>query len=125
MEAFQYGATKSFKSLVRNIKLGVPQGSVLGPLLFIIYVNDLPKNIKNSKITLFADDTTITNCGKNLNVSLNEIKISLDTIQKWASDNGLLLNNEKSVQMIYNISPKNLTSQLLSDYFGVRNENKT
>ena len=46
-------------SSYRNITYGVPQGSVLGPLLFLIYVNNLSNIIKNSKISMYADDTVI------------------------------------------------------------------
>ena len=50
---------KDSNSNILRVDCGVPQGSVLGPLLFIIYTNDLPNAIKHSKCILFADDTTI------------------------------------------------------------------
>jgi retron-type reverse transcriptase len=58
-ERKQYVSYNSTVSDMRNITCGVPQGSVLGPLLFIIYTNDLPNSLTKVKSILFADDTTV------------------------------------------------------------------
>ncbi len=55
---------------VQNIEYGVPQGSVLGPLLFIILTNDLANALSHSKSILFADDTTVYVTSRNLKISL-------------------------------------------------------
>jgi hypothetical protein len=56
-----------FNSRLRNIKVGIPQGSTLGLLLFLIYINDLPLHITNGEVVLFAEDTNILVTDKNKN----------------------------------------------------------
>ena len=65
------------------IKSGVPQGSVLGPLLFLVYINDLERNIK-SNIKFFADDTMLFSIVKDPALSANNLNYDLDIIQQWA-----------------------------------------
>ena len=65
------------------IESGVPQGSVLGPLLFLIYINDLERNIK-SKIKFFADDTMLFSLVKDPEISANDLNHDLDAIRQWA-----------------------------------------
>ena len=66
-----------------DIKSGVPQGSVLGPLLFLVYINDLEENIK-SQIRFFADDTMLFSIVKNPVTSAIELNEDLETIRRWA-----------------------------------------
>lgn len=86
-----------FLSSERNVRIGVPQGSVLGPLLFLIYVNDLPKATPNPMI-LYADDCTII-CN-----SKDEIISSLESVTNWLSNNKLQLNVQKTNLMKFSQS---------------------
>ena len=66
-----------------SIESGVPQGSVLGPLLFLVYINDLEGNIK-SNATSFADDTILFSIVKNPEISANDLNYDLDAIHRRA-----------------------------------------
>ena len=79
------------------IESGVPQGSVLRPLLFHIYVNDLEKNIK-SNINFFADDTMLFSTVKNPVISANDLKHDLKVIHEWGYQWKLKFNPDPSKQ---------------------------
>ena len=66
---------------------GVPQGSVLGPLLFIIYVNDLNQALSHSHIIQYADDTTIINSGLNIDTVVPEVNLDLSRMVEWFNSN--------------------------------------
>jgi hypothetical protein len=74
------------KSSRCQIKCGVPQGSILGPLLYLIYVNDICFSC-NSSILLFADDTTIYVSDSNIDILFNNAKILLNSLFIWFCSN--------------------------------------
>ena len=80
-----------------SIKSGVPQGSVLGPLLFLVYINDLERNVKTN-IKLFADDTMLFSIVKNLEISANDLNHDLDVIRQWAHQWKLEFNPDPTKQ---------------------------
>ena len=75
----------------------MPQGSVLGPLLFLVYINDLERNIK-SNIKFFADDTMLFSTVKNPEISANELNRDLDAILMWAHQWKLEFNPDPTKQ---------------------------
>ena len=74
---------------------GVPQGSVLGPLLFSIYVNDLPCFL-NDKCEMFADDTTLHSCDSNANILNKKLQDNLEKVIDWTELNHMTLNSHKT-----------------------------
>lgn len=95
----------NIKSSPQDVTIGTPQGSILGPLLTLIMLNDIKKSLKLSDCILFADDTTILVQGRNLKFLYTKMQRELDTLSIWFSDNGLSLNTDKTKSML--LSPKN------------------
>ena len=84
-------------SELTSIESGVPQGSILGPLLFLVYINDLEKNII-SNIKFFADDTMLFSIVKDPDLTANDLNHDLDVISKWAHQWKLEFNPDPSKQ---------------------------
>lgn len=80
------------------VQLGVPQGSVLGPLLFVAFVNDLPEHI-NAHVTMYADDTTITVSSENLKDLETRVADVVNEFDTWCQRNKLILNLQKTMSI--------------------------
>ena len=87
---------------------GTPQGSCLGPLIFLLFVNDLHLNLQDSECVQFADDTTLVFTHRNLNYLHFCIENELLIIQDWFNANQLTLNVDKSLYLLYHSHKQNL-----------------
>ena len=88
-------------SSTKDVKCGVPQGSILGPMLFLMYINDLCSIYKYTTPILFADDTNLFSSGKDLKVIENRANDELSNISEWLKVNKLSLNINKTHYMIF------------------------
>ena len=86
---------------------GVPQGSVLGPLLFLIFINDIDVGVL-SEMRMFADDTMMFDVAQNISTSVSKINNDLNTLSTWAHQWRVTFNPEKTVYMVYSRSGKHV-----------------
>ena len=105
----QYTVVNRKQSTVRNITCGVPQGSTLGPLLFIIYMNDLPL-ASNFRTRLFADDTSLTLSNSNIKQLEKDANTEVKKINDWMCLNKLSINYTKT-EFLMIISVGNLRAK--------------
>lgn len=82
--------------------IGLPQGSVLSAILFIIYINDMPDHLKNVFVNLFADDTLLYCVGNNKQDMANQMNAELAVLNDWLATNKLKLNTAKTKWMLIN-----------------------
>ena len=100
------------------VTCGVPQGSVLGPLFFLIYVNDIGSVLPDCEMKLYADDTVLYQSGENCEIARGKLQNSMDKFAKWCSSNALTINTKKTKLMAFGSRSKvkkcNGTSILLN-----------
>ena len=108
-----------------NVTCGVPQGSVLGPLLFLLYINDLCGVITQSKLYLYADDTVLVTSAPNVYTAHLHLQNDLNNVANWCKGNKLSINVKKTKSMLIgtksmvkkqNILPKLQIQNVAIDY---------
>ena len=111
-------STDNHMSDKATIASGVPQGSILGPLLFVIYMNDLPLHISNSNVELFAHDTTLYASGSTVNEVEQQLGDETITLVPWINDKSMVLSKEKTKALRENmLTYANLWLQLTGQSF--------
>ena len=103
----------------KHILNGVPQGSVLGPLLFNILINDLFLFVENSEVCNYADDNSLTVANISIEKIIRALESDIGILEKWFKDNGMQLNEEKCQFMI--IEP---SRSFRNDIAKIKTENK-
>ena len=88
------------------VECGVPQGSILGPVLFLLYVNDFPLYVSRSINALYADDTTLYDCDTGVQTIQTHLKSDLNAIIDWCHINGMLMNIDKTTSMLIDSKSK-------------------
>ena len=91
-------------STYKPINCGVPQSSILGPLLFLIYVNDISHSSSLLSFILFADDTNIFLSGKDIQSMFSTINIELNNVYEWCNANKLTIHPDKTKYMVFHPS---------------------
>ena len=97
----QFVHCNNVDSSVKDMMCGVPQGSVLGPTLFLLYVNDMINCIRYSKLQLFADDTMSSLSGKRLHILFGLMRREIGHLRQWFNANRLSLNADKTFYSVF------------------------
>ena len=110
----QYVSINGFDSPKLEVKCGVPQGSTLGPLLFLLYINDLRLNLIKSSCSHFADDTCITYANRKMKSLETVLNQDLNITSDWMKANRLSLNVDKSKLIIFKSRQKKFDNNNIS-----------
>ena len=98
--AFAKTGLQTIYSTVSNITTGVPQGSILGPILFLIYINDIDK-CSTLKLLCFANDTTAYQSGPDIKTLTTDVNVQIGKLYEWFCSNKLSLNVNKTYYSLF------------------------
>ena len=102
----QFVSINNTSSSFLRIESGVPQGSILGPILFILYINDLPRVSTKLKFLLYTDDTNILYENTDASAIIKTINMEMPKIMEWFKSNKLHINVNKTVAMLFHTRQK-------------------
>ena len=108
----QYVSVNGYSSNQLNVTCGVPQGPVLGPLLFLVYINDLPNSSSKLSFYLFADDANIYFESRSLSILQKVVNKELRNVKKWQDANKLALNIDKTNCFIFHSAQNPLNDSI-------------
>ena len=111
----QYVNLNDYKSHMQYIKDGVPQGSLLGPLLFLVYINDFHRSSDVLSFILFADDSNLFYSHPDPYILANTLNIELNKVTQWIKANKLSLNMQKTKYMLFSNSIEQLPINIIFD----------
>ena len=111
----QYVSLNDHNSTLKDIKCGVPQGSLLGPLLFIVYINDFCRSSNVLSFILFADDSNVFFSHDNPNTLVNTVNFELEKLTEWIRANKLSLNLQKTKYMLFSNTLEALPLDIILD----------
>ena len=94
----------------RTVNIGIPQGSIIGPVLFLLYVNDLPSISSEFLSILYADDTTLLSSNSDHSLLIQLINNELPKIQQWTTSNRLSVSLDKTFAMVFTNREKAITN---------------
>ena len=100
-ERSQYVVYDSKQSKTQNVKCGVPQGSILGPPLFIIYMNDICNASEFLFLILYADDTSVQISGNNITYLVSLMNAELELLSRWFKATQVSLNAKKTFYLVF------------------------
>ena len=121
----QYVLYNGYASCTKTVTCGVPQGSVLGPLLFLVYVNDLAHVSKTLFSLMFADDTNMFMSGINVEILSYQFNTELMNVVKWLQTNKLSLNIDKTHYMFFKGNKHLADPVIMIDGKRIKKVNKT
>ena len=108
----------------KKIENGIPQGSVISPILFLLMINDIPRSNDGTSTDIFADDTALWKSGNDLERIISQMQINLNNVRDWCATWGFMLSKEKTIAVIFTHRLVDNSSRLKIDGTGIQWKNE-